>query len=167
MKSSDILKKYRKEHNMTVAKFAELLGVSQVFLTHLEHDRRKISEDLFERLSEFLTEKEINQLRESELYKDVPEEILEKMENLKSENKKLKERYSEIDTRVSNFDKRTLSQYDKTMNEASLFFEDEDISEEDKQKLMLAINEMFFMSKEINKKKYAHKKNLKPAKNKK
>lgn len=167
MKSSDILKRYRKKHNMTVAKFAELLGVSQVFLTHLEHDRRKISDDLFERLSEFLNEEEINQLKETEMYKDVPEEVLKKMEKLNAENKELKEKYSKIDPRVSTFDKRTLSQYDKTMNEASLFFEDEDISEEDKQKLMLAINEMFFLSKEINKKKYAHKKNNKLTQNKK
>ena len=32
-----------------------------------------------------------------------------------------------------------------------------DISEEDKQKLLLAMNEMFFMSKQINKEKYAKK----------
>ena len=43
------------------------------------------------------------------------------------------------------------------MNEASMFFNDEEIDEEDKEKLLLALNEVFFRSKEINKKKYAHK----------
>lgn len=90
MKSSEILIKYRKEKNLTVAKFAELLGVSQVFLTHLEHDRRKISEDLFTRLSNFLSSEEIKKLKECEKYKDVPEEILKKIENLQKENKNLK-----------------------------------------------------------------------------
>lgn len=159
MKSSDILINYRKKQNLTVAKFAELLGISQVFLTHLEHDKRKISKRIFKKLEEFLTSEEIEQLKETEKYKDVPKDILKKIEELRIENENLKEKYSLIDSRVLNFDKRTLSQYDKTMNEASLFFEDENISEEDKQRLMLAINEMFFLSKEINKKKYAHKKN--------
>ena len=45
------------------------------------------------------------------------------------------------------------------MNEATLFFNDENISEEDKQKLLLAMNELFFMSKQINKEKYSKKSN--------
>ena len=53
MKSSEILINYRKSKGLTVAKFAEMLGVSQVFLTHLEHDRRKISDDLFKKLENF------------------------------------------------------------------------------------------------------------------
>lgn len=81
-----------------------------------------------------------------------------KIKNLEEENKKLKEKYAQIDDRVLGLDKRSFNQYEKTMNEASLFFQDENVSDEDKQKLMLAINEMFFRSKEINKKKYAHKK---------
>ncbi|MEQ3306790.1 hypothetical protein AAA294_04780 [Fusobacterium varium] len=51
-------------------------------------------------------------------------------------------------------DKRGLNQYEKAMSEASMFFNDEKIEEEDKQKLMLALNEIFFRSKEINKEKY-------------
>lgn len=158
MKSSEILINYRKNKGLTVAKFAELLGVSQVFLTHLEHDRRKISDELFERLKEFLSKEEIMQLKETEKLKNVPEDIINKIKNLEEENKKLKEKYAQIDERVLGLDKRSFNQYEKTMNEASLFFQDENVSEEDKQKLMMAINEMFFKSKEINKKKYAHKK---------
>lgn len=61
------------------------------------------------------------------------------------------------DERVAQLNKRELSQYEKAMNEASLFFNDEATSEADKQKLLMAMNEMFFLSKEINKKKFAHK----------
>ena len=154
MKSSEILIKYRKNKKLTVAKFAEMLGVSQVFLTHLEHDRRKISEDLFERLEEFLSTDEIALLKETEKYKNVPEDVLEKMEKLEKENKNLKEKYSQIDERVLTLDKKSFSQYEKTMNEASLFFQDENISDEDKQKMVMAISELFFESKQINKEKY-------------
>ena len=64
---------------------------------------------------------------------------------------------SSIDPRVEILNKKEKNQYEKTMNEAALFFNDENISEEDKQKLLLAMNEMFFMSKQINKEKYAKK----------
>lgn len=157
MKAGEILVKYRKKQGMTVAKFAELLGVSQVFLTHLEHDKRKISENLFERLAEFLSTEEIKDLREAEKLKDIPKDVAEKLEKLEVENKNLKEKILKIDPRVEELDKRGLNQYEKAMSEASMFFNDEEIDEEDKEKLLLALNEVFFRSKEINKKKYAHK----------
>lgn len=62
-----------------------------------------------------------------------------------------------VDSRVDKLNKREKNQYDKTMEEVSLFFNDENISEEDKQKLLMAMNEMFFTSKKINKEKYAKK----------
>lgn len=61
------------------------------------------------------------------------------------------------DDRILKMSSKDKNQYDKTMDEATLFFNDENISEEDKQKLLLAMNEMFFMSKQINKEKYAKK----------
>lgn len=157
IKSSEILKNYRKNQGLTVAKFAEMLGISQVFLTHLEHDKRKISESLFERLEGFLSKEELDSLKETEKMKDLPEDIIKKIVSLEKENKDLKEKFSQIDPRVEKLNKREFNQYEKAMNEASLFFNDETTSEEDKQKLMLAISEMFFMSKEINRKKYARK----------
>ena len=38
-----------------------------------------------------------------------------------------------------------------------LFFDDENISEEDKQNLLLTMTEIFFISKQINKEKYSKK----------
>ena len=154
MKSSEILINYRKNKGLTVAKFAEMLGVSQVFLTHLEHDRRKISDELFKKLENFLSVSDIEKLKETEEYKDVPEKIMNKLKKLETENETLKSKYKNIDPRVLSLNKRELSQFDKTMEEASLFFNDETVSEEDKQKMVLAISKLFFESKEINKEKY-------------
>lgn len=92
IKSGEILKTYRKNKGLTVSKFAEMLGVSQVFLTNLEHDKKKISEKLFGKLKDFLSADEIKQLEISEKYKDVPEEIKKKIEKLENENKILKEK---------------------------------------------------------------------------
>ena len=63
------------------------------------------------------------------------------------------------DDRILSMNTKDKNQYDRTMNEATLFFNDENISEEDKQKLLLAMNELFFMSKQINKEKYSKKSN--------
>ncbi len=61
-----------------------------------------------------------------------------------------------------NMTKRELTQYEKVMNEATLMFNNEDVSEEDKEKLMMALNDMFWKAKQKNKEKYAksHKKNI-------
>lgn len=120
MKSSEILIKYRKKNKMTVSKFANLLGVSQVFLTHLEHDRRKISEELFERLEEFLSKEEIKRLKDAEKYKDIPKEILKKIEKLEKENKKYKEVNNSLKILELNEDflelPRLLKKYRKSRN---------------------------------------------------
>ena len=47
------------------------------------------------------------------------------------------------------------NQYEKIMNEATLLFDNEDVSDEDKEKLMIALNDMFWKSKQKNKEKYA------------
>ena len=65
--------------------------------------------------------------------------------------------FSSTDPRVENLNKREKNQYERTMDEAALFFNDENVSEEDKQKLLMAMNELFFMSKQINKEKYSKK----------
>lgn len=68
------------------------------------------------------------------------------------------------DERLDHLNKREIAQYEKVINAATLLFNDENASDEDKQKVMMAINEMFFRSKEINKEKYAHKSDKKEEK---
>ncbi|MCF2624955.1 helix-turn-helix transcriptional regulator [Fusobacterium perfoetens] len=153
MKSSEILINYRKNKGLTVAKFAEMLGVSQVFLTHLEHDRRKISEELFKKLETFLPASDIEILRETEQYKDVPEKIMDKLKKLEKENKVLKSKQENLDPRILNLNKRERLQFDDFMNDAVLYFQDEKVSEEDKQKLFESLQNAFFKIKYANKRK--------------
>ena len=56
--------------------------------------------------------------------------------------------------------KREVNQLERVKSEALLLFDDENVSEEDKEKLMMALNDMFWKSKQKNKEKYAqsHKK---------
>lgn len=60
-----------------------------------------------------------------------------------------------FDPRVANLNKRELNQYETALSQASSFFGDEKVSEEDKKKLLDAMSEMFFMAKAKNKEKYS------------
>ena len=57
------------------------------------------------------------------------------------------------DDRVLQLNKNEKVQYDNFMQGANLFFNDETVSEDDKDKLMASLNNMYFKAKEIKKKK--------------
>lgn len=138
MKSLAItVKKFREEKGFTQAELAKKAGIGSGTLGDIETGKNKSTSKTINKIISALG---LNQNEKNELYSAfLGKEIIAE------------------DPRVAQLNKRELSQYEKTMNEASLFFNDEATSEADKQKLLMAMNEMFFLSKEINKKKFAHK----------
>lgn len=144
-KLSIVLKKLRESRNITIIKLAELSGVGNGTIGDIERGKSNGSKKSLEKISNALklTAKEKDELYSAYLGRNVD---------------------SSLDNRVLQLSKKDLSKYEKVINEASLFFNDENSSDEDKQKVMMAINEMFFRSKEINKEKYAHKSDKKEEK---
>ena len=59
----------------------------------------------------------------------------------------------ETDPRMANLTKREIKQYEDFMSEATLFFNDEKITEEDKQKLFNSLQDVFYRAKYLNKRK--------------
>ena len=146
---------------MEINAMSSMMGMMGI-LQKIGKGKRKYSIKLEKNHKKFLARFMVDIKKEFEkTYANVPQMkgVLSFLDYIKTscENKDLKEKFSQIDPRVEKLNKREFNQYEKAMNEASLFFNDETTSEEDKQKLMLAISEMFFMSKEINRKKYARK----------
>lgn len=139
-KLSIVLKKLRESRNITIIKLAELSGVGNGTIGDIERGKSNGSKKSLEKISNAL---KLNAKEKDELYSAYLGRNVD----------------SSLDNRVLQLSKKDLSKYEKVINEASLFFNDEDSSDEDKQKVMMAINEMFFRSKEINKEKYAHKSN--------
>lgn len=142
MELAVLLKKYRESRNLSIRQLAELAGVGNGTIGEIERGKNKSRPATLEKLAKALklTPEEREMLFSCLMPKDIGKKIIESN-----------------DPRVEKLNKRELSQYEKTMSEASLFFNDENASEEDKQKLLMAMNEMFFLSKEINRKKFAHK----------
>ena len=58
-----------------------------------------------------------------------------------------------IDEKVPQLSKRERVQYDTFMEGANLFFNDENVSEDDKDKLMASLNDLYFRAKKFKKEK--------------
>ena len=134
-----LIKKFREDRGLSQKQLAEKAGVGSGTIGDIERGDRKGKISTLDKISKALnlTKEERDRLDNAFMGRNIT--------------------FSSTDSRVENLNKRERSQYDRTMDEAALFFNDENVSEEDKQKLLMAMNEMFFMSKQINKKKYAKK----------
>lgn len=134
-----LLKKYRESRNLSIKQLSQLAGVGNGTIGEIERGKNKSRPATLEKLSKALklTPEERERLFSCLVPKDIGKKIIDAS-----------------DPRVLELNKREMSQYEKTMEEASLFFNDETVSEEDKQKMVLAISKLFFESKEMNKDKY-------------
>lgn len=137
-KLSILVKKLRESRNLTIMQLAEKARLGNGTIGDIESGRSKGSRKSLDKIAEALNLniEERNRLDNAFMGRDIT---------------------SISDPRVESLNKRSKSQYDRTMEEAALFFNDENVSEEDKQKLLMAMNELFFMSKQINKEKYSKK----------
>lgn len=134
-----LIKKFREDRGLSQKQLAEKAGVGSGTIGDIERGDRKGKISTLDKIAKALnlTKEEKNRLDNAFMGRDITSTF--------------------NDPRFEKLNKREKSQYEKTMDEAALFFNDENISEEDKQKLVWAMNEMFFMSKQINKDKYAKK----------
>ena len=131
------LKKIREEKGFTIEKLAEKAGLGKGTIGDIETGRRNGSRKSLEKISVALglTKKEKTDLFSYLL----PEEIRKSM-------KAMEPMYSALDSRG----KRQLNDIVK---ESTLMFNDETIPEEDKEKVLMAIQSAFFIAKEKNKRK--------------
>lgn len=134
-----LIKKFREDRGLSQKQLAEKAGVGSGTIGDIERGDRKGKISTLDKISKALnlTKEERDRLDNAFMGRNIT--------------------FSSTDSRVENLNKREKNQYERTMDEAALFFNDENVSEEDKQKLLMAMNELFFMSKQINKEKYSKK----------
>ena len=134
-----LIKKFREDRGLSQKQLAEKAGVGSGTIGDIERGDRKGKISTLDKISKALnlTKEERDRLDNAFMGRDITS--------------------SSTDPRIESLNKREKNQYDRTMDEAALFFNDENISEEDKQKLLMAMNELFFMSKQLNKEKYSKK----------
>lgn len=136
---SKFLKKYMEAHDYKLEAFADKVGYSFGLISHYINDRRspsyKFIKAFFKKFP--LTEEEkievLNILKKDKL----PEEIME-LENINN-------------AMYKTLDKRGRTQLSDLLQETTLMFNDESISEDDKKKILDAITDAFYDAKAKNK----------------
>lgn len=143
--TGEIIKRKREELGITAEKLGEMTGVTQAYVTMSENNSMKPSKAFLEKIKDILhiTSEEDKEIKEYEEFRRLPEKFQKRLLLLE---KGLLPQYKALDTRGKN-------QFEKVIEESSLMFNDETISEEDKEKVLMAIQSAFFDAKQRNKRK--------------
>lgn len=133
-KLSLLVKKLRESRHLTIMQLAEKAGIGNGTIGDIESGRSKGSKKTIAKIAEALklTLEERTRLDSAFLEREVT---------------------GSFDPRVNALGKRERLQLEELLSENALFFSDEKISEEDKEKLFSALQETFFTIKLANKKK--------------
>ena len=153
-----VLKKLCESRNLTIVQLAQLAGVGKGTVRDIElldkegnvklnsvgkgtvrdieTDKNKSTIKTLEKISKVLklTEEECGELFSSFVPKDIGVKILK-------------------NSMYKNLDSRGKKQFEDIVEQSALMFNDESISQEDKEKVLMAIQGAFFHAKEKNKKK--------------
>ncbi|WP_462351059.1 helix-turn-helix domain-containing protein [Fusobacterium varium] len=146
--TGEILRKKREYLGITAEKLGEMTEVSQAYVTMTEKNTTKPSKAYLRKVKDILhlSEIEEKEIAEFEEFRRLPKKVQERLLLLDKQV---------IDPRIIGLNKRELNQYEATLNQASSFFGDEKVSEEDKKKMLDVITELFFDAKLKNKEKYS------------
>ncbi|CAM2952577.1 helix-turn-helix transcriptional regulator [Hathewaya histolytica] len=124
------LKGLRNSKGYTLKKLSDLSGISVSFISDIENGRRNPSIENLQKICNALS------VDISYFFDDVNRNCSEEHKINKNEN----------------------AQYNEFIKSAGEFFMNDGVAEEDKEKIFKDITELFWKSKEINKKKYTKKK---------
>lgn len=131
------LRELRNERNMTQEDLAKILKVSRATVGRYETDERFPDKEILQKLADYF---------------DVSIDYLLCRTDIR--NAFIPDEYQ----KQYKVTKRDLSQYEDFIQHAGAFFMNDEVAEEDKEKLFRDISELFWEAKEMNKKKYGKKK---------
>jgi len=131
------IKQLREEKGLSQIELAKLLNISNTTLSQYETNQRVPSDEIKIKLAEFFNCSVDYLLGRTDIRNPyIPEEYTQKHK----------------------VTKRDLMQYEDFIKQAGIFFMNDEVAEEDKEKLFRDISELFWKAKEMNKKKYGRKK---------
>lgn len=136
----DRLKELRIEKQITQRELASLLQLSPSTIAMYETGQRMPDPETLQRIADFFSVSTDYLLGRTDIRNPyIPEEYAKKHK----------------------VTKRDLTQYEDFISQAGIFFMNDEVAEEDKEKLFKDISELFWKAKEINKEKYGRKKKVK------
>lgn len=137
---SDRLKQLRNEKGLLQRELAEHLKLSRVAITQYENGNRVPDQEIINKIADYFGVSLDYLMGKTDIRNPyIPDEYAQKHK----------------------VTKRDLTQYEDFIEQAGIFFMDDEVAEEDKEKLFRDISELFWKAKEMNKKKYGRKKKAK------
>jgi len=137
MPFNEILRQLRTEKNLSQKDVADAIGVDRTTYTKYETGKSQPDFVTIQKLAEFYSVSVDYLLGRTDIRNPyIPEEYTQKHK----------------------VTKRDLMQYEDFIKQAGIFFMNDEVAEEDKEKLFRDISELFWKAKEMNKKKYGRKK---------
>jgi len=140
---SERMRELRKEKGISLEKLAEMMGTTKATLSRYENSKRIPNIEFVKELAKIF---------------DVSVDYLLGRTDVR--NTFIPDDY----TQKYKVTKKDLLQYEDFIKHAGAFFMNDEVAEEDKEKLFKDISELFWKAKEINKEKYGKKKKEKKAK---
>lgn len=131
------IRQLRKEYNLTQEQFGKLFGIVKSTVSMYESNKSVPDDEMKKKIAEHFNVS-LDWLMGRT---DIP-------------NAYIPEEY----TQKHKVTKRDLMQYEDFIKQAGIFFMNDEVAEEDKEKLFRDISELFWKAKEVNKKKYGRKK---------
>ncbi|MCM8901294.1 helix-turn-helix transcriptional regulator [Caldicoprobacter algeriensis] len=134
---NEIIKQLRTERKLSQKDVANAIGVDRTTYTKYETGKSQPDFATMQKLAEFYSVSVDYLLGRTDIRNPyIPEEYTQKHK----------------------VTKRDLMQYEDFIKQAGIFFMNDEVAEEDKEKLFRDISELFWKAKEMNKKKYGRKK---------
>lgn len=133
---NEILRQLRTEKNLSQKDVANAIGVDRTTYTKYETGKSQPDFTTIQKLAEFYSVSVDYLLGRTDIRNPyIPEEY----------------------TKKHKVTKRDMAQYEDFIKQAGIFFMNDEVAEEDKEKLFRDISELFWKAKEMNKKKYGKK----------
>lgn len=136
--------------NMTLTEFSKKMEVTHVYVSNIKNGKKTASKKFVENMIKKFPE---CAKKEQELMAMLEKDKkIEKLKKLEKQRREIVGKNEELN-RISRLNKRERVQLDEVMNSAAYFFNDNNVSDEDKKRLYNSLQELFFDAKMKNKRK--------------
>lgn len=141
------LEVFLNDKNLSITDLANRLGLTHAYVSYIKNSKKTASKNFLEK---FVKEFKISSIKSEELFEMLKQD--KKIEKLKLYESKKREVLG-TDSRIEKLTKRERMQLDEILNSANFYYNDKNVSEEDKKKLHDTLQEIFFDAKAKNKRK--------------
>lgn len=148
---SRFLDEFLEQARINVTELAKKLGISQAYVSYVRNGTKTASKKFIEKLTNAYPTLECKKEKLFEMLEN--DKNMEKLQNIEKKKQEVLSNVEIMDPSGKKLTKRERMQLNEVIGSANYFFNDETVDFEDKEKLILTLQELFFDAKKKNKSK--------------